>query len=103
MQIEGHAAIVAGGASGLGEATSRALVERGAHVTIADLNEEKGAALAGELGPNAPFVRATSPTRRRSPQRSSMRARRRRAADRNLLRRDRLGRAHGRPSAARTS
>ncbi len=56
MQIEGHAAIVAGGASGLGEATSRALVERGATVTIADLNEEKGAALAEELGPNASFV-----------------------------------------------
>ena len=57
MRIEGQGAIVAGGASGLGEATTRALVERGATVTIADLNEEKGAALAEALGPNASFVR----------------------------------------------
>jgi NAD(P)-dependent dehydrogenase (short-subunit alcohol dehydrogenase family) len=50
VQIEGAAAIVAGGASGLGEATVRALVERGAVVTIADVNAEKGQALASELG-----------------------------------------------------
>ena len=39
-----------GGASGLGEATVRALHERGATVTIADVNAEKGAALGSELG-----------------------------------------------------
>ncbi|HSZ06354.1 MAG TPA: SDR family NAD(P)-dependent oxidoreductase [Solirubrobacteraceae bacterium] len=50
MQIEGSAAIVAGGASGLGEATVRALHARGAIVTVADVNAEKGRALAGELG-----------------------------------------------------
>ena len=50
MQIEGSAAIVSGGASGLGEATARALAERGAIVTIADVNAEKGEALAAELG-----------------------------------------------------
>jgi NAD(P)-dependent dehydrogenase (short-subunit alcohol dehydrogenase family) len=50
MQIEGSAAIVTGGASGLGEATVRALHGRGAQVTIADVNAEKGEALAGELG-----------------------------------------------------
>ncbi|HEV2062366.1 MAG TPA: SDR family NAD(P)-dependent oxidoreductase, partial [Solirubrobacteraceae bacterium] len=50
MRIEGASAIVMGGASGLGEATARALSERGARLTIADLNEEKGEALAGELG-----------------------------------------------------
>ena len=50
MQIEGAAAIVVGGASGLGEATVRALAERGAAVTIADVNAEKGQALAQELG-----------------------------------------------------
>ena len=50
MQIDGAAAIVVGGASGLGEATVRALAERGARVTIADVNAEKGQALAGELG-----------------------------------------------------
>jgi NAD(P)-dependent dehydrogenase (short-subunit alcohol dehydrogenase family) len=50
MNIEGSAAIVTGGASGLGEATVRALHERGAIVTIADVNAEKGEALASELG-----------------------------------------------------
>jgi NAD(P)-dependent dehydrogenase (short-subunit alcohol dehydrogenase family) len=50
VQIEGAGAIVVGGASGLGEATARALHERGANVTIADVNAEKGAALATELG-----------------------------------------------------
>ncbi len=50
MQIEGAAAIVVGGASGLGEASVRALAQRGALVTIADVNAEKGQALAGELG-----------------------------------------------------
>ena len=47
---EGSGALVAGGASGLGEATARALGARGARVTIADLNAERGAALASELG-----------------------------------------------------
>src|SRR4051794_2217861 len=56
MQIEGSGAIVVGGASGLGEATARALATRGAHVTIADLNEEKGNALADEIGVD--FVKA---------------------------------------------
>jgi 3-hydroxyacyl-CoA dehydrogenase / 3-hydroxy-2-methylbutyryl-CoA dehydrogenase len=56
VRIEGVAAIVAGGASGLGEATVRALHERGADVTIADLNEEKGNALAAELGDRARFA-----------------------------------------------
>ena len=50
MNIEGSAAIVSGGASGLGEATVRALHLHGARVTIADVNAEKGAALASELG-----------------------------------------------------
>jgi NAD(P)-dependent dehydrogenase (short-subunit alcohol dehydrogenase family) len=56
MQLDGIGALVAGGASGLGEATARELGARGARVTVADLNEERGAALAGELG--ASFVRA---------------------------------------------
>jgi len=50
VRIEGSAAIVSGGASGLGEATARALHARGAVVTIADVNAEKGEALAAELG-----------------------------------------------------
>ncbi len=56
MRIEGSGAIVAGGASGLGEATVRALHGRGAHVTIADLNQQKGEALAAELGERARFA-----------------------------------------------
>jgi NAD(P)-dependent dehydrogenase (short-subunit alcohol dehydrogenase family) len=50
MQIEGAAAIVVGGASGLGEASARALHAKGALVTVADLNEQAGSALAAELG-----------------------------------------------------
>lgn len=50
MRIEGSSAIVVGGASGLGEATVRRLHEQGAAVTVADLNKEKGEALAAELG-----------------------------------------------------
>jgi NAD(P)-dependent dehydrogenase (short-subunit alcohol dehydrogenase family) len=49
MRIEGSSAIVFGGASGLGEATARALHAKGAVVTIADVNAEKGAALGSEL------------------------------------------------------
>jgi 3-hydroxyacyl-CoA dehydrogenase / 3-hydroxy-2-methylbutyryl-CoA dehydrogenase len=56
MQIENAGALVTGGASGLGEATARRLHDQGAAVTIADLNEEKGRALAGELG--GAFVKA---------------------------------------------
>jgi 3-hydroxyacyl-CoA dehydrogenase/3-hydroxy-2-methylbutyryl-CoA dehydrogenase len=56
MQIEGRAALVVGGASGLGEATARALHARGAHVLIADLDAERGAALAAELGERAAFA-----------------------------------------------
>jgi 3-hydroxyacyl-CoA dehydrogenase / 3-hydroxy-2-methylbutyryl-CoA dehydrogenase len=56
MKIEGASALVAGGASGLGAATARALHERGASVVIADMNAEKGEALASELGENAAFV-----------------------------------------------
>jgi NAD(P)-dependent dehydrogenase (short-subunit alcohol dehydrogenase family) len=50
MNIEGSGALVSGGASGLGEATVRALHARGAIVTIADVNAQKGEALASELG-----------------------------------------------------
>ena len=43
-------AIVTGGASGLGEATARALAAQGVKVGIADLAEERGAAVAKEIG-----------------------------------------------------
>jgi 3-hydroxyacyl-CoA dehydrogenase/3-hydroxy-2-methylbutyryl-CoA dehydrogenase len=58
VRIEGASALVAGGASGLGAATAQALHRRGAAVTIADLNAEKGEALAAELGERASFVEA---------------------------------------------
>ncbi|MFB9835919.1 SDR family NAD(P)-dependent oxidoreductase [Actinoallomurus acaciae] len=50
MDVNGAAAIVTGGASGLGEATARDLAEHGAKVVIADLNEDRGKAIADELG-----------------------------------------------------
>jgi 3-hydroxyacyl-CoA dehydrogenase / 3-hydroxy-2-methylbutyryl-CoA dehydrogenase len=56
MQIRGSGALVAGGASGLGEATARRLHAGGAHVVIADLNEERGSGLVAELGERARFV-----------------------------------------------
>ena len=43
-------AVVTGGASGLGAATARALAAKGAKVAIFDMNEEKGEAMAAELG-----------------------------------------------------
>ncbi|MCT9935017.1 SDR family oxidoreductase [Planotetraspora sp. A-T 1434] len=50
MDLNGAAAIISGGASGLGEATARELASVGATVVIADLNVERGKALADELG-----------------------------------------------------
>lgn len=56
MQIAGKVALVTGGASGLGAATARALVERGARVVIADKAREPGEALARELGASVRFA-----------------------------------------------
>lgn len=50
MDINGVAAIVTGGASGLGGGTARRLARAGAKVTIFDLNEALGTALAKEIG-----------------------------------------------------
>lgn len=50
MDITATAAIVTGGASGLGAATARALAEAGAQVTIFDRDETQGRALAEEIG-----------------------------------------------------
>ena len=44
------AAVVTGGASGLGEATARALAARGVRVAIFDMNEQKGEAVAADIG-----------------------------------------------------
>ncbi len=55
MEIQGSAAVVTGGASGLGEATVRVLLERGARAAILDLGHSKGAELAASLGGDAIF------------------------------------------------
>lgn len=57
MDITGKAALVTGGAGGLGEATVRRLTADGARVVIADLAEEQGEKLAADLGDAAAFVR----------------------------------------------
>jgi NAD(P)-dependent dehydrogenase (short-subunit alcohol dehydrogenase family) len=57
MRINGSAAVVSGGASGLGEATVRRLVAAGAEVTICDFNADKGETLAKELGGSTKFVK----------------------------------------------
>jgi NAD(P)-dependent dehydrogenase (short-subunit alcohol dehydrogenase family) len=50
MDINGASAIVTGGASGIGAATARLLAAKGAKVVIADLQADKGEALATEIG-----------------------------------------------------
>jgi NAD(P)-dependent dehydrogenase (short-subunit alcohol dehydrogenase family) len=50
LSHEGAGALVTGGASGLGEATTRTLVARGARVAVVDMNEERADDLAAELG-----------------------------------------------------
>jgi NAD(P)-dependent dehydrogenase (short-subunit alcohol dehydrogenase family) len=56
MEISNNAFIVTGGASGLGSATSRMLAAQGGKVVIADVQSDKGEALAKELG-DATFVK----------------------------------------------
>jgi NAD(P)-dependent dehydrogenase (short-subunit alcohol dehydrogenase family) len=58
MEVEGAGALISGGASGLGAAATRRLHAGGAEVVIADLNADKGTALASELGERARFVEA---------------------------------------------
>ena len=50
MQIQGKVFIVTGGASGLGEGTARMLTAAGAKVVVADVQADKGEALAREIG-----------------------------------------------------
>ena len=57
MQVAGNVFIVTGGASGLGGATTRYLAGQGGKVLIADVQADKGQALAGELGAATRFVK----------------------------------------------
>ena len=50
MRLEGKTALVTGGASGIGKSTVLELARCGAHVICADINSEKGAAVAAEAG-----------------------------------------------------
>ena len=50
MDVNGLAAVVSGGASGLGEATARAMAKSGVHVSILDINEEGAKSVAGDIG-----------------------------------------------------
>ena len=54
------AAVITGGASGLGEATARALAAKGVKVALLDMNKTKGEAVAAELG-GADRCRAVEP------------------------------------------
>ncbi|WP_329158501.1 SDR family NAD(P)-dependent oxidoreductase [Streptomyces sp. NBC_01717] len=56
MQINGVSAVITGGASGLGLATAKRLLERGAHVVLLDLPTSAGEQVAKELGERAHFV-----------------------------------------------
>jgi NAD(P)-dependent dehydrogenase (short-subunit alcohol dehydrogenase family) len=58
MDIEGISTVVTGGASGLGLASTRRLVDAGARVVIADLPSSAGATVAAELGDAVRFVPA---------------------------------------------
>src|SRR5690606_32639595 len=56
-RLAGKVAIVTGAAQGMGAAHVKKFIEEGAKVVMTDLNEEKGQALAEELGENAVFVK----------------------------------------------
>jgi NAD(P)-dependent dehydrogenase (short-subunit alcohol dehydrogenase family) len=58
MQLDKATAIVSGGASGLGFATAKRVIEAGGRAVLLDINEEQGARSASELGERARFAAA---------------------------------------------
>ncbi|MDO9146879.1 MAG: SDR family NAD(P)-dependent oxidoreductase [Hydrogenophaga sp.] len=61
MNIQGHAALVTGGGSGLGEATARELARQGARVAVLDLNLENAQRVAADIGGVAVACDVTNP------------------------------------------
>jgi NAD(P)-dependent dehydrogenase (short-subunit alcohol dehydrogenase family) len=57
LQVGESTFFITGGGSGLGAATARLLVENGAHVALADVDEEAGEQMASQIGSGAEFVR----------------------------------------------
>jgi NAD(P)-dependent dehydrogenase (short-subunit alcohol dehydrogenase family) len=55
MKIEGGVAVISGGASGLGNATAKRIIDAGGKVVLMDISA-RGEEAAAELGPNAVFV-----------------------------------------------
>jgi len=55
-RLEGKVAVITGGASGIGEASVRLFVDEGARAVIADVQDEQGRRLAGELGERAVYA-----------------------------------------------
>ena len=95
MDINGSTAIVTGGASGIGAAAARQLAAKGAIVVVADLQADKGEALAAEIDGVFAQVDVTNTD---ADHRGRQRRRRDRPAARGgQLRRHRLGPAHHRP------
>jgi NAD(P)-dependent dehydrogenase (short-subunit alcohol dehydrogenase family) len=57
-KLDGKVAVITGGASGMGAGTVRRFVAEGARVVVADVTDERGRTLAGELGASAVYARA---------------------------------------------
>ena len=56
-ELDRKVAVITGGASGIGEESTRVFIREGAKVVIADMQEERGQALADELGDAAVFIK----------------------------------------------
>jgi NAD(P)-dependent dehydrogenase (short-subunit alcohol dehydrogenase family) len=55
-RLDGKRAVITGAASGIGEETTRLFIREGASVVLADVDDERGQRIAGELGDRARFV-----------------------------------------------